>query len=149
MFWGAIDYDGAILLHPVEDTVNSEVYCEFIRTFMLPYFEEKKKLGIPVRFQQDGASSHTSTKTMEELSGMGITLFPHPSQSPDLNIIENLWSLLKKSLQNYTIRSREQLQELAIQEFLDTPAQYVRKLYESLGRRYKAVIRANGGSTSY
>lgn len=74
-----------------------------------------------------------------------------PAQSPDLNIIENVWLYIKRKLQSriYMINSADELFQQTFQIWQDINLNYVRNLYESVPRRIKQVIRLKGHLTKY
>jgi transposase len=53
-------------------------------------------------FQQDNARTHTAQIVREFIEGLGREIMVWPPCSPDLNPIENLWTVLKQKI--YEIR---------------------------------------------
>ncbi|GFW94806.1 transposable element Tcb2 transposase [Trichonephila clavipes] len=72
-----------------------------------------------------------------------------PPQSPDLNVIENLWSHLERAVQKHQITSKEQLKSVLQEEWLNIAPETTRHLVESMPRRLEAVISAKGSATKY
>ena len=110
-------------------------------------------------FMQDNAPCHKATEVLEFLVERNIPVMEWPSQSPDLNPIENLWAALKEAFHkcfmkmfNHPSKSLEArycygkvLQEIWYsqgQALIDT-------LIESMPRRVQAVLEAKGGWTKY
>ena len=72
-----------------------------------------------------------------------------PPQSPDLNVIENLWSLLEKAVQKHQTSNKEHLKEVLQEVWATISPKITRNLEDSMPRRLEAVIKAKGYATKY
>ena len=72
-----------------------------------------------------------------------------PAQLPDLNIIENMWGELKKRLSRYHPIPKEDLWKVVEKEWYEIPNEYVTRLYESLPRRLRHILRNKGLNSKY
>ncbi len=61
-------------------------------------------------------------------------------QSPDLNKIENLWSILDSQLEDRSPFNEEELFEVLCNGWRKLSTEFLNKLVESIPRRCKAVI---------
>ncbi|KAM7300536.1 hypothetical protein ISCGN_016148 [Ixodes scapularis] len=104
--------------------------------------------------QLDRSPVHQVGTVKRILEQRAINVLPWPPGGVDLNIIENVWGILKKRLSRRNlVDSSMGTLESAIREewdrlwhFRDT---LVRNLYESLPRRMQVVIETNGAYTRH
>ena len=101
-------------------------------------------------FSSRCAPCHTAQVGESWLHENQIKCIDWPGYSPDLNPIENLWSIMKGRLAKEPSKNRNELiirlknmwvKELSKDLFV--------KLAKSLPRRIKMVLDANGGHTKY
>lgn len=104
-------------------------------------------------FQQDGDAKHTS-KLVQNWLKENVASYTDkdfwPANSPDLNIIENAWSVVWEDLKLRRVKTRDQLKRAVKRAWKDkaTP-EFVQNLYNSIPRRMQAVIDAGGKPTKY
>jgi DDE superfamily endonuclease len=66
-----------------------------------------------------------------------------PSNSPDLNPIENLWGLVKKNVEKRKPQKLKDLEEFIIEEWEVISVEVISNLVNSMRRRCEEVIEAN------
>jgi transposase len=129
--------------------VIRDLYCRVLPTLLV------NSDGI---FQQDNAPSHTAHIVRDALRDLGIEVMEWPPYSPDLNPIENLWTLLKQQI--YKIRpdllhmpnndaTKEILIETAQQAWDELDLGVLERLSETMSHRVEAIIEAEGWYTKY
>ena len=101
-------------------------------------------------FMQDGAPCHRSKIVTYSLMKNNIKKLDWLGNSPDLNPIENLWTILKDKVAEKEPTNMENLQS-AIEEVWtkEIIAVYCQKLVSSMPQRLRAVIANKGGNTKY
>ena len=77
-------------------------------------------------------------------------LIEWPGNSPDLNIIENVWQLLKRKLNRMQIRSKNQLLVASISTWEQVATkEFIWSLIESIPTRIESVIKNHGCYCDY
>lgn len=99
MVWGCLCFNDVGNLCQVEGKINSEKYINILDTNLWPviacHFPDGSYL-----FQDDNAPVHRSRLTEEFVARNRIKNMSWPAQSPELNIIENVWLYIKRKLQS-------------------------------------------------
>jgi transposase len=149
--WGCMGWNGVGKLIEVQGTMDAQQYCDILDDGVEESFE---KLEIPEEervFQQDNDPKHTSKKASQWFEDNDIQVLVWPSQSPDINPIEHLWVHLKRALLAYPTPPKgvHELWERVEVEWNGISAETCQNLIESMPRRIRAVIRAEGGHTDY
>ena len=92
--------------------------------------------SLPQRYEylQDNAQWHKGNKTMEILGEfVDDRNIEHPAQSPDLDIMGDLWPYLDLKVRTAKIKSIEGLQRKLAQEWEKLPWSYIRNSVKSAG----------------
>lgn len=150
MFWGCITRDGVGTLEPIDGNINSQKYIECLDNNLWPVVS--KVFGTdPFLFQDDNATPHRSAVTRQWKTDNGIITIDWPPQSPDLNIIENVWLTIKIKLSKCLteIKSKEDLVSAVQKIWRGLSSVYINSLYSSIPRRIRQVIVSKGYITKY
>jgi len=145
--WGAFSWYGVGPIYWIRNTMDQKEYVHILENIMLPY--AKDNMPLIWKFQSDNDPKHTSKKAKKFLKDHKVSVIPWPSQSPDLNPIENLWRDLKIAVSKYKVRNQEELWEITRREWASISIDRCRKLVESMPRRCEAVIKNRGHATKY
>ena len=104
MVWGCFVSDKLGPIVSIDGSVTGDKYTTLLRKYLLPYFDALACDGITgITFQQDNARSHICKKAQDffkiTIAEHGFTVIDDwPPYSPDMNLIENLWTYLKLEL---------------------------------------------------
>ncbi len=148
MIWAAMSSAGVGPLCFLKSTVNAAIYQEILEHFMLPS-ADKLYGDADFIFQQDLAPAHTAKGTKSWFNDHGVGVLDWPANSPDLNPIENLWSIVKRKMRDTRPNNADELKDTVKETWASIPPQQCHKLITSMPRRIEAVIKAKGAPTKY
>ncbi|KAI4893959.1 hypothetical protein NFI96_026951 [Prochilodus magdalenae] len=110
MLWGCFSAHGTGQLHCIKERMIGVMYCEILGNNLLSSVRALK-IGRGWVFQHDNGPKHTARITKEWLRKKHIKFLERPSQSPDLNPIENLWREIKLSVSQRQPRNLADLEK--------------------------------------
>lgn len=148
MIWGSMAWNGVGNLEFIDGIMTKEVYLDLIQK-NLPETARKLRLSRQYTFQQDGDPKHTAKIVSQWFQKKKISVLEWPAQSPDLNPIEHLWSILKQKIRERGPRNLSDLKAIVLEEWNKITTDVCQKLVESMPRRCQAVIDSKGGHTKY
>lgn len=148
MFWGCFSANGTGKLVTVDGIMRQDQYIKILNENLKPS-AEALSLGTNWVFQQDNDPKHTAKSVKKWLVDNEINVLKWPSQSPDLNPIENLWALVKAKVKRRKPRNPRELEDIAKEEWFNIPVDVCRNLVMSYRKRLEAVIKNKGFASGY
>ena len=100
-------------------------------------------------FQQDNAPQHTSHLARRWFHNHGVNLIDFPPYSPDLNPIENLWSILKARVEARLARTMDEVEQVLKEEWEALNKELLASLAHSMPTRCAAVVANHGHKAPY
>ena len=98
-------------------------------------------------FMQDNSTVHTANPIQKWRHKNSVNFLKWPSNSPDLNILKNLWAYVQDRL--YDIKTQlngpEDTWEKTLEIWRSIPLTYIKDLYEDLPIRMKELKEMKGG----
>ncbi|KAL4465551.1 hypothetical protein ABPG72_014000 [Tetrahymena utriculariae] len=155
MAYGAISWNGrsSIYIYPKGFKVDSESYVKILEEVLIPFAEKSHENQRGTRSQnnrkkwylvQDNAPCHKSKFTTNFINHQGIQILPHPPNSPDLNPIELIWSVIKSRIEKENPQNEQQLRQVIQQQWDDIEQDIIHSCILHYKKRLKTVFELNG-----
>lgn len=132
--WGCFSANGVGRLHRIEGIMNQEIYLDILEDAMLNsadiLFGRENWT-----FQQDNDPKHTAIQVRNWLAENDCAPMPWPAQSPDLNPIENLWSILDRRLCHRRCNTEAELFTALEEGWRSLPVDLLSRLVDSMPER--------------
>ena len=167
--YGGITKHGVTRLHEVAGTtgrksvyktvggqtgrnITADEYRDVLEQTLLPGGEAA--LGRQWVFQQDGDPAHGHARDvlkpwkLAHRSRVSL-LGEWPGNSPDLNLIENVWSWVQTNVDKKGCSTFEEFKQEVCDQFAAYPQSMLTRLYNSMPKRLDEVIKKGGRRTKY
>lgn len=146
--WGAFSLTTVPPLASLSTHFNSTEYISVLAARFVPY----ARTPVPILLH-DRHSVHKAKRTTKFLDALSIQVILLPAKSPDLNPIENVWSVVSRQVFPGTVTYRNQDSLLdavrAAWETVRMNHTLRQHLVDSMTQRFQAVVRAKGGPTKF
>ena len=151
MVWGCITPCGVSCLHRIDGIMDAGKYITILNDNLLGTL---CKYGVriwAIYFQQDNDLKHTSKLTKAWFASNHIDVLAWPPNSPNINIIENLWSHLEQMVhaRNPLPHNCDKVWGVLQEEWMRIDLDYITRLYDSILDQVDAIQKASGGETRY
>lgn len=145
MVWGAIGEGFKSDLLFIEGNVTGDYYFDNI---ICGGFLEKADKTYGYNnwlFQQDNARPHIKKSTLEAMSNLDIRLLEGwPPYSPDLNIIETVWAIMKRRVNESRPKTKIELKMIISKVWEELTLETIHGLVAEMPNRLVQVIASNG-----
>ena len=148
MVWGCFSAKGVGNFYRIEGIMKKEQYLSILQNELLPSLQ-KLSTDQEYIFQQDNDPKHTAKVCQAWVRDNNVSTMPWPAQSPDLNPIENLWSILNQRCKDRKPNKETELFEVLKEAWESLPIDTLQKLADSMVTRVHICIKEKGNWTGY
>ncbi|XP_073719128.1 uncharacterized protein [Misgurnus anguillicaudatus] len=149
--WGCFSSKrvGPLTILPKNTAMNKKWYQNTLQQQLLPTIQQQFGEEQCI-FQHDGAPCHKAKVITKWLWDQNVEILgPWSGNSPDLNPIENLWSILKRRVDKQKPTNSDKLQEVIMKEWVAICQDLAQKLIKSTPSRIAEVLKQNGQHCKY
>ena len=149
--WGGISRRGATQLVIFNGIMDAKFYTETIlQGALVPAIKRLFPAPLSHRFWQDNDPKHCSNMAKNFMLENNINWFKTPPESPDLNVIENVWAAMKRYVGNEAPRTQDALVATILRFWnvhvtVEQCNRYINHIYKVIPR----VIAVEGGFSGY
>lgn len=146
-----ISWYGKTDVHIFTDNLNADLYVQILQNTIIPCANDIFG-DLKWTLLQDNDPKHKSKKVVDFLQSQNIDFIKSnewPSYSPDLNAIENIWSILKQNIAKRNPKTKASLIKFIKEEWCKIDDEIIKRTINTMKNRMELVIKENGGKTKY
>ena len=153
MVWGCFHANDVDPLVAQYGSIDRKVFVQCLVDCCLPWIEkESGKTNIDYILQEDNAPCHVGAYSRWfKMKTMTNTFDRWPSQSPDLNPIENVWAYLRNRLdeRESDVSTLSDLERVLKEEWYGLTPEYLNNLVGSMSKRCQSIVEHHGSLASF
>ena len=149
-----ISYSKGVICCERYENMNGDFFKGFIENHFGTIFQKSNSPHVK-RFLQDGDPSQNAMVCKMALEKLGVTMFPIPPRSPDINPIENLFNVVRAKLHEDAItlnlrkETFEEFCERVEHTLIDFDKDIIDKTILSMDKRMDLVVEGKGKRLKY
>jgi transposase len=147
LVWGAISAKCLVGYHAFKCILDGAYYVRILEDHLVS--NARKQFARRWRIQQDNDPNHRSRVAKDFMNKRVPELLDWPSNSPDVNPIENLWSIMKRRVEKRKPSNLDELNRFLHEEWKKIDMSTLNNLINSMRRRCLALINSNGERINY
>ncbi|CAF3774289.1 unnamed protein product [Rotaria sp. Silwood1] len=143
--WGAISMKGVLSCHTLRCNLSGPYYVHILKNYLLP---ADNFIEIVV-YRTTMTPKHTSNIFQQFNDKDILQLLEWPSNSPDVNPVENLWSIVKCNIEKTKPSNIDELELFLAEKFKNIDIDTVRNCVMSMKKRCLSLIDCKGERIKY
>jgi transposase len=147
MVWGGFSIKGPVGYHSFNTIMDGPYYVQILQDHLIR--NARKQFGRRYRLQQDNDPKHKSRVAQQFISNEVPEVIDWPSNSPDVNPVENLWSIIKRRVEKRKPINLQELDMFLHEEWDKTDMLVLNHLVNSMKLRCLALIESKGERINY
>ena len=130
-------------------------YLEWIfKPYIEPEWRRHQSRGEPFILLEDNDGCHSTRSDNNPVIRFkralkGFMWYANPPQSPDLNIIENCWRIIKQRVKQRKPTTVDELKQYIIEEWASIPQEKINKMVDTMPKRITECHKRGGLQTPF
>jgi transposase len=125
--------------------MDSKIYLDILKKYVLPIHNHNDTLI----FQDDNDPKHRSKNVTSWKNEIELKHLKWPSNSPDLNPIENIWAILKRKIARMNIANEEEFISIINDKWKEINVTVINNIIDSMASIILTVIERKGDYIDY
>ena len=134
----------------IQGTIDGLLYCDVLKEGVLPYIQKYNLNLEELLLLEDHDKKHTCNVATQWKDRRGVHVMEWPGWSPDLNPIENLWSMMKPKVKARNSTSAQELKDSILEVWQELDQEdLMENIIRTMPDRIRKVIEAKGDRIPY